>query len=79
MKLNIKEEEKKYQKILNENNFICDNFQIELSEDGWLEIRPFITYSEENLNKIKRLLKAETFEVGFDGHMEEPYMVFKVF
>lgn len=77
--MKLKTKEKKYQKILNENNFFCDNSQIELSEDGWLEIRPFIIYSEENLNKIKKLLKAETFEVGFDGHMEEPYMLFKVF
>ena len=77
--MKLKTKEKRYQKILNENNFICDDSQIELSEDGWLELRIYIIYSEENLNKIKKLLKAKTFEVGFDGHMEEPYILYKVF
>lgn len=65
-------------KLLYDNGLKVDTFEVSLSEDGWLELSPWFSYSEYNLLKLKELLEAETFEVCFDGHMERQYLMYKL-
>ena len=64
--------------LLYEEGLKVDTCEIDLKKDGWLEINPWFSYSEGNLMKLKELLKADTFEVCFDGHMERQYLIYKL-
>lgn len=64
--------------LLYDEGLKVDTCEIDLKEDGWLEINPWFSYSEGNLMKLKELLKAKTFEVCFDGHMERQFLMYKL-
>lgn len=70
--------EKKIIQLLYNDGLKVETYDISLSEDGWLELSPWCSYTEHNLMRLKELLKAETFEVCFDGHMERQYLMYKI-
>lgn len=78
-KKEIIEREKEIIKLLYDSGLKIETYDINLSEDGWVELFPWCSYTEHNLMKLKELLGAETFEVCFDGHMERQFLSYKIF
>lgn len=77
-KKEIIKKEKEIIKLLYDNGLKIETYDINLSEDGWVELSPWCSYTEHNLMKLKELLGAETFEVCFDGHMERQFLMYKL-
>ena len=75
------EKEKRIRKILKNNGFnICDYHTIDIDEEeeDLLELDIPMRYTEKEIMKIKKLLKARRWQVIFDSHMENMYMVYRL-
>ena len=66
-------------KVLNENGIVIDgNYHITIyaKDESWVRLDPYMRYTRGNLEKIMNLIGAKDYEVIFDGHMEEMYLIY---
>lgn len=77
----LMEKEKEIEKILTDAGFeLWEHNPVCLDEGNWVKLDGIyrINYDKETINKIAKLLNASDWEVVFDSHMEDVYLVFKL-
>lgn len=70
------QKEEQYKQLLRENDIPFYEHEFDLDEDNWLCFETRMAYTEENITKTKEVLKAKTWRVGYDSHMECIFLMF---
>ena len=71
--------EQDIRRLLKDNGFKVEGYSridIDSETESKIKIDIPMYYTEDNINKIKELIHADTWTVIFDGHMENMYLIY---
>lgn len=70
------QKEEQYKQLLRKHDIPFYEHEFDLNENNWLCFETRMAYTEENITKTKKVLKARTWKVGYDSHMECIFLMF---